>query len=107
MLSKTALPSITSLGLEPVDEIDDVVEPAARAGADAASGNRDGKMAFAGAGPADQHDVALLSNEVATGQVVDERLIDWRAVELEAVKVFGEWHLGYGELVLDRTRLLL
>jgi hypothetical protein len=42
---------------EPVDEIDDVVEPAPDAGADAASGAGDGKLGLAGAGSADQHDV--------------------------------------------------
>jgi len=91
----------TGLGLEPVDEIDDVVEPAAGAGSDAASGNGDSEMSLAGAGSADQHGVAWLGDEAATGQVVDERLVDRRALELEDIEVFGEWQLGDGELVLD------
>ena len=45
-----ALPSVAGLGLEPVDEVDDVVEAAASAGSDAASGDGDGQMGFAGAG---------------------------------------------------------
>src|SRR5712672_3258796 len=72
MIGEPALPSIAGLGLEPVDEVDHVVEPAAGAGSDAASGNRDGKMRLAGAGPADQHGVALLGDEAAAGEVVDE-----------------------------------
>ena len=52
MIGETALPPVTCLGLEPVDEIDHIVESAAGAGADATSGNGDGKMGLAGAGPA-------------------------------------------------------
>jgi hypothetical protein len=43
----------------------------------------------------------------AAGEVVDERLVDRRALELEDIEVFGERQLGDGELVLDRARLLL
>ena len=74
VIGEPTLPSITGLGLEPVDEIDHVVEPATGAGADAASGNGDGQMGLAGAGPADQHGVALLGDEAAAGEIVDERL---------------------------------
>ena len=52
MLSYPALPPIAGLGLEPVNEVDHVVEPAARARSDTASGNGDGEVALAGAGPA-------------------------------------------------------
>jgi hypothetical protein len=44
---------ITGLDLEPIDEIDDVVEPAAGAGADAASGDGNGQMGLAGADATD------------------------------------------------------
>jgi hypothetical protein len=64
-------------------------------------------VGFAGAGAADQHDVALLGDKVATGEIVDERLVDRRAVELEVSDVLGKWKLGNGELVLDRPGLLL
>ena len=47
-----ACAAIAALGLEPVDEIDDIVEPAAGAGADAASRNGDGEMRLAGSGQA-------------------------------------------------------
>ena len=63
MIGEPTLPSVASLGLEPVDEIDHVVEPAAGAGADAASGDGDRKVGLAGAGPANQHGVALLGDE--------------------------------------------
>src|SRR5205814_1926210 len=85
------LPTVAGLGLEPVDEIHHVVEPAAGAGADAASGDGDGKMALTGAGPADQHGVALLGNEVTTGEVTHERLVDrralWRSVSAAGVRM--------------------
>jgi len=54
------LPSVTGLDLEPVDEIDHVVEPATGAGADTASGDGNGQMSLAGSGPTDQNGVALL-----------------------------------------------
>ena len=65
------------------------------------TGNGDGEMALPGAGPADQHDVALLSKEAPACQVVDQRLIDRCAIELEVVEVLCKRQLGDGELVLD------
>ena len=64
-------------------------------------------MGLAGASSADQHDVALLSEEAPACQAVDQRLIDWCAIELEVVEVLCKRQLGDRELVLDRTRLLL
>src|SRR5674476_1100931 len=64
-------------------------------------------MGFAGAGPADEHSIALLGDEAAAGEVVDECLIDWRTIEVEVIEVLGERQLGDGELVFDRARLLL
>jgi hypothetical protein len=58
-------------------------------------------MSLTGASPADQHGVALLSNEAAAGGVLHERLIDRCALELEVVEVLCERQLGDGELVLD------
>ena len=82
LISDPTLPSVTGLDLEPVDEIDHVVEPATGAGADAASGDGNGQMGLAGTGPADQHGVALLGDEATAGEVVHERLIDRRTLEL-------------------------
>jgi hypothetical protein len=42
MIGEPILPSVAGLGLEPIDEVDHVVEPAAGAGSDAASGEGDG-----------------------------------------------------------------
>ena len=101
------LPAGAALGLEPVDQIDDVEEAAARAAADAGARDGDRQMRLAGAGAADQHDVALLGEEVAAGEIADQRLVDRRAGEVEVVDVLGQRQLGDGELVLDRARLLL
>jgi hypothetical protein len=58
-------------------------------------------VGLAGASPTDQHRVALLGDEAAAGEIIDERLIDRRALELEVFEVFGERQLGDTELVLD------
>jgi hypothetical protein len=50
VIGESSLAAIAGLGFEPVDEIDDVVEPAAGTNADAASGNRDGEVGLASAG---------------------------------------------------------
>src|ERR1700690_2188334 len=107
MVGKPALAAVAGLGLEPVNEIDHVVEPPADTGPDAASGDGDSQMGLAGAGTADQDGIALLGDKVTTGKLVDQRLVDRRALELEVVEVLGERQLGDGELVLDRARLLL
>src|SRR5579875_744156 len=107
MLSKTALPSIAGFGLEAIDEVGHVVKAATRTGSDAASGDGDSQMSLARAGSAYKHAVALLSDEAAAGEIVDERLVDRRAVELEVGDVLGKWQLGDSELVFDRSRLLL
>lgn len=44
VVGQPPLASAAALGLEPVEEVDHVVEPAAGAGSDAASGDGDGKM---------------------------------------------------------------
>jgi hypothetical protein len=58
-------------------------------------------------GAADQNDIALLGDEAAAGEIIDQRLVDWRAVELEVGDVLGKPQLGDGELVLDRSGQLL
>jgi hypothetical protein len=107
MLGEPPLPSVAGLDLEPVDEVDHVVEAPTSTGSDAAPGDCDGQMGLAGAGAADQHDVALLGDEAAAGKVIDQRPVDGRTFELEVLKVLSQRQLGDGELVLDRTGLLL
>ena len=51
------------LGLELVDEVDDVEEAGLPAGSDAAAGDGYGDMALARAGAADEDDVALAVEE--------------------------------------------
>ena len=64
IIGEPSLAAGPSFGLEPVDQIDGVEEPAARSGADTAARDRHRQMRLAGAGPADQDDVALLRDEV-------------------------------------------
>src|SRR5258708_15651556 len=90
MLGDTTLPSVSGLDLQAIDEVDHVVEASAGTGSDAASGNSDGQMGLAGTGAADQHGVALLGDEAAAGEVIDQRLVDRCALELEVLKVLGE-----------------
>src|SRR5581483_11154664 len=71
MLGKPALTSVAGLALEAVDEVDHVVEAATGTGSDAAPGDCDGQMSFAGTCSADQHDIALLGDEAAAGEIID------------------------------------
>src|ERR1700704_4791290 len=107
MLGDTTLPSVAGLDLQAIDEVDHVVEAPAGARSDAASGNGDGQMGLTGAGAADQNGIALLGDEATAGEVIDQRLVDRCALELEVLKVLGKRQLGDGELVLDRASLLL
>ena len=107
MLGNTTLPAVAGLDLQAIDEVDHVVEAAAGTRSDAASGDGDGHMCLAGAGAADQNSIALLGDEATAGEIIDQRLIDGRALELEVLKVLGERQFGDRELVLDRSRLFL
>jgi flagellar biosynthesis GTPase FlhF len=60
MIGEPALASIPDLGLEPVDEIDHIVEPTAGAAADAASNNGGGFIA--------QHRNVVLVGGTGTGK---------------------------------------
>jgi len=93
-------------GLQPIDEVDDGVEAAPGAAADAGPRNSYGQMRLAGAGSADQHSIALFGQKRAARQIAHQRLIDRRAGEVEVVDVFGQRQLGEGQLIFDRARLL-
>jgi hypothetical protein len=58
-----------------------------RAFSDAGPRDRDGKVALAGPGTVDEQNVALPRNERPSGQISNERSIDWRAGEVEVVEV--------------------
>src|SRR5215470_2870936 len=107
MIGEPTLSTVAGLGLEPIDEVDHVVEAAATARANAASTDRNGQMGLAGTGTADQHDIALRGEEAAAGEISHQRLIDWCAVKYKAVEILGQGKLGDGELVFDRAGLLL
>jgi hypothetical protein len=64
-------------------------------------------VALAGPGTVDEQNVALPRNERPSGQISNERFIDWRAGEVEVIEVFGERQLCRRELVFDRARPLL
>ena len=57
--------------------------------------------------PADEDDVALVSQELAAGELAHEVLVDGGAGEGELGDVLGKGQLGDRDLVLDRARLLL
>src|ERR1700691_6191380 len=107
IVGDASLAAGSTFGLELIDEIDGGEEAPARSGADAASRDGDGQMRLAGAGFADQDDIALFSDEAAAGEITHQRLVDRRALESDVVDVLGERQLGDGELVFDRARLLL
>ena len=103
----SALSAGAGLGLELVDQVDDVEVATTHTAPDAGPGDGDGEVGLARAGAADQHDVALLGNEAAAGEVPDQVLVDRRPIEDELVDVLGEWQLGHAHLVADGTSLLL
>src|SRR5580692_10679586 len=78
VIGKPSLPRVAGFGLEPIDEIDHVVEPTAAAGSNATSGDGDCQVGFAGAGSADQNGIALVGDESTAGEVAHQRFIDWR-----------------------------
>ena len=99
------MPPGAALGLEAVDQIDDIEEAAAGAVADAGPGDCDGEMGLARPGAADENDVTLVGQELAAREIPHQRLVDGRPREGEVVDVLGQWQLGDGDLVLDRARL--
>src|SRR6266852_8143643 len=96
IFGETALAGGTGLILQPIDEVDDGVEAAAGAAANAGPSDGYGKMALAGAGSADQHGVALLGEKGAAGQIADQGLVDRRAGKVEVVDILGQRQFGDG-----------
>jgi hypothetical protein len=68
VIGQPPLFAATGLGLEPVHEIDNVVEAAAGAAADESTCDGDGEVGLAGSGAADEDHVALVGDEAAIGQ---------------------------------------
>ncbi len=107
IIGHAALASGAGLGLEIVDQIHSVEEPAAGASADVGPCDGDGQMGLAGPCAGAQNDIALMGEEVAGREVAHQDLVDWRAVEREVIDVLRQRQLGDGDLVLDQARLLL
>jgi hypothetical protein len=97
------LASRPALGLKPVDQIDGIEEPATRAVTDAGPRNGDRQRRLAGPGSADQHDVALMRQEVAADQIAHQGLTDRRAIKRKIVDVLCQRQLRDGDLILDRA----
>ena len=64
-------------------------------------------MGFARSGSTNQNQIALVIQEVARGKITDQGLVDVGGFEVELVDLFGQWQLGDGHLVFDRSSLLL
>ena len=69
MFREPALPTVSGLGLEPVNEVDDVVKAPSRSIADTASGYGDGQMRLASSEFTDEQDWFRTINVAAFGQV--------------------------------------
>ena len=91
------LPPGAGFALQPVDKVDDGVEAAPGAAANAGPCNSYGQMRLAGADSADQHRIALFGQKGAARQIADQRLVDRRAGEVEVVDVLGQRQLGEGQ----------
>ena len=78
------------LGLEAIDQIDDIEEAATRSIADEGAGDRDRQMRLAGSGAADEDGVALVGDEGAGSEVADQRLVDGRGVIASSGRDPGE-----------------
>src|SRR6201993_4152203 len=85
ILRQPPLPAGAGFALQPIDEVDDGIEAASGAAADAGPGNSYGQMRLAGAGSADEHSIALFGQKGAARQIADQCLIDRRAGEAEVV----------------------
>lgn len=76
------------------------------AGSDGASGDGNGQVGLACAGATNQSTLRCWAMKPPPA-IVDESMIDQRAVELEVGDVLGKRQLCNGELVFDRPGLLL
>jgi hypothetical protein len=107
MVGKAALAAGAGLAVEPVDQVDNVVEAAAGAAPDAGPRDPDRQMGLARARTADQDQVALLAEEGAAGEITHQGLVDGRVGEGELLDLLGKRQLGDRELVPHRAGLLL
>ena len=84
-----------------------ITDDAGCALSDAGPREGDGEMGLAGAGAADEHDVALALEEAAAGELLDQGLVDRRGGEVEVGQLLGRRQPGGRHLVLDGARRLV
>lgn len=72
--------------------------------ADEGTCDGDGQMGLPGSGAVDENKIALVGHEAAGGQIAHQAFVDRSAGEVERVDVLGQWQLGDGHLVADRSR---
>ena len=77
-------PSAAALLPQLVGEVDDVEEASAGAVANAGARARGREVGLAGSGAANEDDVALVSQELAAGELAHEVLVDGAAVEVNS-----------------------
>src|SRR3954447_8326320 len=87
VIGEPSLPAGAGLALQPVHQVEDDVEAASCATADARSCYGHGEMRFTGAGSADQDGVALLGQKCPGGQAADQALVNRGLGKGEAVEI--------------------
>ena len=106
-VGSAALSFCAGFSIELVHQIDHIEEPATPSFSDAGAGNADREVGFTRSGSTNQNQIALVIQEVARGKVTDQGLVDLGGLKVELVDLFGQWQLGDGHLVFDRSSLLL
>src|ERR1700738_4777534 len=95
-VGQASLASGACFGLKLVDQIDDIEEPASGTATDASTGDCDGEMTLPRTGPAHQHNVALMRQDVAADEIAHLGFVDRRAVEGKVADILGQRQLGNG-----------
>ena len=101
------MPISAGLRVELVHQVNDGEETTALAPPNTGPGDAHGEVRLARPGRTDQHDIALMVEELTTSQIAHERLVHRRIVKGELVDLLGQRQLGDGHLVFDRACLLL
>src|SRR5512132_2329569 len=76
IVGQTSLTAAAGPAFQPVDQVDDGVEPAPGSAADAGPRDGNGEMALAGSCATDEDSIALLGKESARCQLAHQCLVD-------------------------------
>src|SRR3954453_9947361 len=106
LVGEPTRPSGPGLGLQAVDQVDEVEEAGTSAATHAVGGDGDADVRLAGARPADTNSVALGFQEAAVMKVAHQDLVDRTGGEVELSQGSSQRQLGGPELVADGARLL-